>query len=125
MSNIRIMSVYLPSNKRLIFALSANIKGVGMSRAIELATKLDLDPQMTIGSLKESDISRIEKFISENYITGPDLDRLVQGNVKLKKQIKSYEGMRHVRGLPVRGQRTKTNARTRKGKRKTVANKKK
>lgn len=126
MSKIRIMGTYVPGNKRFIFALSCYVKGIGRARAITISEDLGFDPGVKFQDLDYSDIVRIEKFVKEKgYLIGSDLSRDVQKNIKLQKQIKSYRGLRHLKSLPVRGQRTKTNARTRIGRRKTVANKKK
>lgn len=119
------MGVYIPLNKRILYALSCHIKGVGLSRAKKITSVLGIDSSVRLSDLNEHQRAQIEQYIQDNYVTGGDLVRKVFNDIKLQKQIKSYVGLRHMRGLPVRGQRTKTNARTRKGKRKTVANKKK
>lgn len=125
MVKIRVLGTYVPGNKRLIYAISCHVKGIGESRARSMLKELDIDEFVHFKDLDQEDIFKIEKFVKKNYVIGADLSREVFNNIKLQKQIKSYRGLRHSKGLPVRGQRTKTNARTRKGRKKTVANKKK
>ncbi|MCK5787904.1 MAG: 30S ribosomal protein S13 [Chlamydiia bacterium] len=125
MSKVRILGVFAPGNKRILYALSCHVKGIGLSRAKRIISELNIDESLRLEDLGYEVIARIEGYVKHNFIIGADLSREVFNNIKLQKQIKSYIGLRHSRGLPVRGQKTKTNARTRKGKRKTVANKKK
>ncbi|MCH9610432.1 MAG: 30S ribosomal protein S13 [Chlamydiales bacterium] len=120
----RVIGVDIPGKKRLIISLTY-IFGVGPSVAKEIVEKLSLDPDMRAHALKEEDISRINSLLQSNYTVEGDLRREVQGNIKRLISVHTYRGMRHRQGLPVRGQRTGTNARTRKGKKKTVAGKKK
>ena len=120
----RVIGVDIPGKKRLIISLTY-IYGVGPSVAQEIIDKLNLDPNMRAHGLKEEDISRINSLLQSQYTVEGDLRREVQGNIKRLISIHSYRGMRHRTGLPTRGQRTSTNARTRKGKKKTVAGKKK
>jgi len=120
----RVIGVDIPGKKRLIISLQY-IYGVGPSVANEIIEKLGLDPDMRAHALKEEDISRINALLQTDYMVEGDLRRDVQGNIKRLISIQAYRGIRHRVGLPVRGQRTSTNARTRKGKRKTMAGKKK
>lgn len=120
----RVIGVDIPGKKRLVVSLTY-IYGVGSSVAAEIIRKLNLDPDMRAHALKDDDVSRINSLLQSEYMVEGDLRRDVQSNIKRLINIHSYRGMRHRASLPVRGQRTSTNARTRKGKRKTVAGKKK
>src|SRR5271169_2579701 len=120
----RVSGVEIPDKKRLEIALTY-IYGVGRKRSSEIIAKLGLDPNMRAYNLTEDVIARLNAVLQSEYVVEGDLRRQVQNNIKRLVSIHSYRGMRHRLGLPVRGQRTRTNARTRKGKRKTVANKKK
>lgn len=120
----RVIGVDIPGKKRLIISLTY-IFGVGPHVAQQIVDRLGLDPDMRAHALKEEDISRINALLQSDYVVEGDLRREVQGNIKRLISINSYRGQRHRLGLPVNGQRTKTNARTRKGKKKTVAGKKK
>lgn len=120
----RIIGMDVPDNKRLEISLTY-IYGVGRHRANEIIAKLGLNPDMRAHKLTQDDIARINSLLQSEYVVEGDLRRQVQNNIKRLISIHSYRGMRHRSGLPVRGQRTRTNARTRKGKRKTIANKKK
>ncbi|MCP5469691.1 MAG: 30S ribosomal protein S13 [Chlamydiales bacterium] len=120
----RVIGVDIPGKKRLIISLTY-IFGVGPNIAAEIIERLGLDPDMRAHALKDDDVSRINSLLQSEYKVEGDLRRDVQSNIKRLINIHSYRGMRHRVGLPVRGQRTCTNARTRKGKRKTVAGKKK
>jgi small subunit ribosomal protein S13 len=120
----RIIGIDIPDNKRLEVSLTY-IYGIGRKLSNDIIGKLGLDPNMKAHGLNEDDISRINAILQSEYAVEGDLRRQVQNNIKRLISIHSYRGMRHRLGLPVRGQRTSTNARTRKGKRKTVANKKK
>ncbi len=101
------------------------IYGIGRTRSVEMITELDLDPDTKTRDLTEDEVLRIRRHIDQNYRVEGDLRREVAQNIKRKVEIGSYQGIRHRRGLPVRGQRTHTNARTRKGKRVAIAGKKK
>ncbi|EFB40531.1 hypothetical protein pah_c200o092 [Parachlamydia acanthamoebae str. Hall's coccus] len=101
------------------------IYGLGRRLANEIIAKLGLDPNMRAHKLTEDEIASINALLQSQYVVEGDLKRQVQNNIKRLISIHSYRGQRHRVGLPVRGQRTRTNARTRKGRRKTVANKKK
>ncbi|HEV3269734.1 MAG TPA: 30S ribosomal protein S13 [Candidatus Rhabdochlamydia sp.] len=120
----RVIGVDIPDGKRLEISFTY-IYGIGRSESKKLCTKLGLDPNMRAGKLTQDDIAKANVELQANYIVEGDLRRQVQGNIKRLISIHCYRGMRHRLGLPVRGQRTRSNARTRKGKRKTVANKKK
>jgi small subunit ribosomal protein S13 len=120
----RIIGVDIPDNKRLEISLTY-VYGVGRHRANEIIAKLGLDPDVRAHKLSQDDLARINKLLQGEYVLEGDLRRQVQNNIKRLISIHSYRGQRHRAGLPVRGQRTRTNSRTRKGRRKTVANKKK
>lgn len=116
----RILGVDIPDNKKIAYALRY-IQGIGLARAEIIVNKAGLDPNMRSNELNEEHINRITSVInSEGWKIEGDLRREVMANLKRLQAIKSYRGIRHYRGLPVRGQRTSTNARTRKGARKTV-----
>lgn len=121
---VRVVGVDIPDNKRLEISLMY-IFGVGKTLSNEICQKLNLDRDMRAHKLSQDDIARINGLLQSAYIVEGDLRRQIQNNIKRLVTIHSYRGMRHRLGLPVRGQRTRTNSRTRKGKRKTVANKKK
>ena len=120
----RIIGIDIPDNKRLEVSLTY-IYGIGRKLSNDIIVKLGLDKNMKASALKEDDVARINSILQSEYAVEGDLRRQVQNNIKRLISIHSYRGMRHRLGLPVRGQRTRTNSRTRKGKRKTVANKKK
>jgi small subunit ribosomal protein S13 len=120
----RIIGIDIPDNKRLEISLTY-IYGIGRKLSNDIIEKLGLDKNMKAQSLTEDDVAKINATLTSEYAVEGDLRRQIQNNIKRLISIHSYRGMRHRLGLPVRGQRTKTNARTRKGKRKTVANKKK
>ena len=116
----RIEGVDLPRNKRVEVGLTY-LFGIGPTRAQKILTQTKVNPDTRIKDLSEADTSAIREFISKNFKVEGDLRREVQLNIKRLIEIGSYRGLRHRRNLPVRGQRTKTNARTRKGTKKTVA----
>ena len=120
----RVIGVDIPTNKRLIIALTY-IYGVGPAVAKALVEALKLNPDMRAKDLSQEDIARLNATLQSDYVVEGDLRRQVQGNIKRLISIHCYRGNRHRLGLPVRGQRTSTNARTRKGRKKTVAGKKK
>ena len=120
----RVIGIDIPDNKRLAISLTY-IYGVGRRLAGQIIKRLGLNPDMRARNLTDDDIAKINTTLQSEYVVEGDLRRQVQNNIKRLINIHSYRGMRHRLGLPVRGQRTRTNARTRKGKRKTVANKKK
>ncbi len=120
----RISGVDLPRNKRGVVSLTY-IFGIGASNASEILDKAGIDENIKVQDWTDENIKLISKIITDEYQVEGDLRSEVQTNVKRLMDIGCYRGLRHRKGLPLRGQRTKTNARTRKGKRKTVANKKK
>ncbi len=120
----RIVGVDLPRDKRIEVALTY-IYGIGLPTAKKILAATGVNPDTRVRDLTEDEISRLRDEIDRNYKVEGDLRREVALNIKRLMEIGSYRGIRHRKGLPVRGQRTKTNARTRKGPRRTVANKKK
>jgi small subunit ribosomal protein S13 len=116
----RIEGVDLPRNKRVEVALNY-IYGVGPSRSREIIAATRVNPDTRVKDLTETDVSALREFIGKNYKVEGDLRREVQMNIKRLIEIGCYRGLRHRRNLPVRGQRTRTNSRTRKGPKKTVA----
>jgi small subunit ribosomal protein S13 len=119
----RVIGIDIPENKRLEVSLTY-IFGIGKNLSKKIIERLGLDPNMRAKNLTEEDIAKIAAILQADYAVEGDLRRQIQNNIKRLVSIHSYRGMRHRLGLPVRGQRTRSNARTRKGKRKTVANKK-
>jgi small subunit ribosomal protein S13 len=115
----RIEGVDLPRDKRVEVALTY-IYGIGRSRSNEVLDATGVNPDTRVKDLTEAEIQKMRDYINNSYRVEGDLRRQVQLNIKRLIEIGSYRGIRHRRGLPVRGQRTKTNARTRKGPRKTV-----
>lgn len=120
----RIAGVDLPREKRLEIALTY-IYGVGRTRAAETLAATGVSPDVRVKDATEEDIVKLRDYIEANFKVEGDLRREVQADIRRKIEIGSYQGLRHRRGLPVHGQRTKTNARTRKGPKRTVAGKKK
>jgi small subunit ribosomal protein S13 len=120
----RIAGVDIPREKRLVISLTY-IYGVGPSQASSILENIGLPEDTRVRDLTEAEVSQLRAYIEANLKVEGDLRREVQQNIKRKMEIGSYQGLRHRRGLPVRGQRTHTNARTRKGPKKTVAGKKK
>jgi len=120
----RIIGVDIPGKKRLEVSLTY-IYGIGPHLAKDLIDKLNLDPAKKADDLTQDEIAKMNSMLQSVYIVEGDLRRQTQNNIKRLISINCYRGQRHRLGLPVRGQRTQTNARTRKGRRKTVANKKK
>ena len=120
----RIAGIDLPRNKQIEIALTY-IHGIGRTRAREICSKASVDVTTKTDHLGEGEVIKIREIIERAYRVEGDLRREVAQNIKLLMDIGCYRGLRHRRGLPVRGQRTHTNARTRKGPRKTVAGKKK
>ena len=116
----RIEGVDLPRNKRVEVGLTY-IFGIGLPRSQEILAKTGVSPDTRVKDLTDSEITQLREHINQNYKVEGDLRREVQLNIKRLIEIGSYRGLRHRRGLPVRGQRTRTNARTRKGPKKTVA----
>ncbi len=120
----RIAGTDLPREKRLEIALTY-IFGIGRSRSTVMLKDLEIDAGTKVRDLTEDEVSRIRRYIDQNYEVEGDLRREIAQNIRRKIEVGSYQGLRHRRGLPVRGQRTHTNARTRKGKRVAIAGKKK
>lgn len=118
----RILGVDIPNNKRVVISLTY-IYGIGKSRSSEILSKAKIDENRKVSTLTDEELAAIRKIAGDYMIEG-DLRRENAMNIKRLMEIGCYRGIRHRRGLPVRGQRTKSNARTRKGPRKTVANKK-
>ncbi|GAB4583246.1 30S ribosomal protein S13 [Nocardia sp. NPDC127526] len=121
----RLMGVDLPREKRMEIALTY-IFGIGRTRAKEILEQTGVSPDLRSKDLSDDDVTKLRDYIeSQDFKVEGDLRREVQADIRRKIEIGCYQGLRHRRGLPVRGQRTKTNARTRKGPKKTVAGKKK
>lgn len=120
----RIAGVDLPRDKRIEIALTY-IYGIGRPTANKILAATGINPDTRVRDLTEDEVSRLRETIDKNYVVEGDLRREVSLNIKRLIEIGCYRGLRHRRGLPVRGQRTKTNARTRKGPRKTVGVKRK
>ena len=119
----RVTGVDIPANKRMDVALTY-IYGIGPKIARELCEKADLAYAMRAKELTDEKVAQLNQIIERDYTTEGNLRRRILQNVQRLKDIRSYRGLRHIRGLPARGQRTRTNARTRKGPKKTVARKK-
>lgn len=120
----RLAGVDIPREKRVIIALTY-IYGVGKTRAEETLAATGIDPNIRVKDLSDEQLVQLRDHIEGSYKVEGDLRREVAADIRRKVEIGSYEGLRHRRGLPVRGQRTKTNARTRKGPKRTIAGKKK
>lgn len=119
----RIVGVDVPAEKKVWVALTY-VYGIGRQTSLRLLRELGIDPTLKAKALTDEDLSRITSVIEKKYVVEGQLRRQVAQNIARLKEIKCYRGMRHIKGLPVRGQRTRSNARTRKGPRKTVARKK-
>jgi len=120
----RIAGVDLPKNKRIEIGLTY-IYGIGRKTAETIIANTGLSPDTRVKDLQETDVAKLREYIDRNLMVEGDLRRNIALNIKRLVEISCYRGIRHRKGLPVRGQRTKTNARTRKGPARTVANKKK
>lgn len=120
----RVIGIDIPDNKRLEISLTY-LYGIGRRLSNEIIARLGFDPNMRAHQLTQDDIARLNGLLQAEYLVEGDLRRDIQNNIKRLISIHAYRGTRHRLGLPVRGQRTRTNSRTRKGRRKTVANKKK
>lgn len=116
---IRLFGVVLPDEKKIDFALTL-IYGIGWARANEILKRTNIDKNKKVKELTESEIKKITEFIEKNYKVEGDLREEISENIKRLKEISCYRGIRHIKNLPVRGQRTRSNARTKRGKRKTV-----
>ncbi len=119
----RVVGVDIPNDKRLVIALTY-IFGVGRTSSKQICKELNLDESIRARELTEEEVARLASFIEKRYTIEGQLRRQVGQNIQRLKEVACYRGLRHRRGLPVRGQRTQTNARTRKGPKKTVAGKK-
>jgi small subunit ribosomal protein S13 len=119
----RIAGIDVPDKKKILFALQY-IHGIGPKFAADILTEAKVDPNTRSNQLDEHAVAHINSIIDGNYLVEGALRRQVSQNIQRLKDVRSYRGDRHRKGLPVRGQRTKSNARTRKGKKKTVAGKK-
>ena len=119
----RIAGVNLPTNKRVVIALQY-IHGIGQKKASEIMEKLSLPAERRVSQLTDAEVLQIREMIDRDYIVEGDLRREVAMNIKRLMDLGCYRGLRHRKGLPVRGQRTHTNARTRKGRAKPIAGKK-
>ena len=120
----RLSGVDLPRDKRLEVALTY-IFGIGRTRALQTLQATGVNGDTRVGNLSDDELLKLRDWIDANYQVEGDLRREIQADIRRKVEIGSYQGIRHRRGLPVHGQRTQTNARTRKGKKKTVSGKKK
>ncbi|MFP4012950.1 MAG: 30S ribosomal protein S13 [Chitinispirillaceae bacterium] len=120
----RVAGVDIPNNKQSVIALTY-IFGIGRTSAAEILAKTGIDPERKVKDLSEEELDRIRRTIDSDYQTEGTLRSAVRMNVKRLMDVGCYRGLRHRRGLPCRGQRTRTNSRTRKGPRKTIAGKKK
>ena len=120
----RIAGVDIPRDKRLEISLTY-IYGIGLTTSQAICAATDIEPDTRVRSLTDDEVARIRRYIESEFKVEGDLRREVQQNIKRKIEIGSYQGVRHRRGLPVRGQRTHTNARSRKGRRVAIAGKKK
>ena len=121
---VRLVGVDLPQNKRVEIALTY-IYGIGLTTSKKILEATGVDPDLRVKDLSEDDLSKLRDYIQANLKVEGDLHREVSQNVKRLMEIGCYRGLRHRKGLPVRGQRTHTNARTRKGPRKQIGGKKK
>ncbi|MEE8259345.1 MAG: 30S ribosomal protein S13 [Sphingomonadales bacterium] len=119
----RIAGVNIPTNKRVEIALTY-IHGIGHTKAKEICSKVGIPAERRVSELTESEVIHIREAIDADYMVEGDLRRMVGMNIKRLQDLAAYRGLRHRKGLPVRGQRTHTNARTRKGKAKPIAGKK-
>ncbi|MFC1596306.1 30S ribosomal protein S13 [Candidatus Margulisiibacteriota bacterium] len=118
----RLAGVDLPRDKRVVIGLTY-VFGIGLTRSEEILTHTQIDPSTRVKDLSEDEVVKLREALGQ-YVLEGDLRREVSMNVKRLQEINSYRGMRHRRGLPCRGQRTRTNARTKRGKKRTVAGKK-
>ncbi len=120
----RIAGVNIPTNKRVVIALTY-IHGIGRTKAVQIAEKLGIAPERRVQDLSDQEVLQIRETIDADHTVEGDLRRQTSVNIKRLMDLGCYRGLRHRKGLPVRGQRTHTNARTRKGKAKPIAGKKK
>lgn len=120
----RIAGIDLPKNKRIEIALTY-IYGIGLSRSKKILNKIELNPDKQVKELNDTEVTYLRNILDEDYLIEGDLRRFQSLNIKRLMEINSYRGKRHRIGLPLRGQRTRTNARTRRGTKRTMAGKKK
>jgi len=116
---VRLLGIILPDNKKIDYALTL-LYGIGWNRSGTILKQANIDKNKKVSELSEDDYKKITAIIDENYKVEGDLREELNENIKRLKEIGCYRGVRHMRGLPVRGQRTRSNARTKRGKRKTV-----
>ncbi len=116
---VRLVGLNLPDNAPVNYALTL-INGVGFTRSTQILKSTQIDGHKKVREITEDDVKKIQEYIEKNFKVEGDLRSEISENIKRLKEIGAYRGIRHMRGLPARGQRTKTNARTRKGKRRTV-----
>jgi small subunit ribosomal protein S13 len=119
----RVIGIDIPNDKPTFVSLTY-LYGIGRTLALKICEACSVDPNVRAKNLTEDELSRIGTYIERNYVVEGQLRRQEMQNIARLKEIRCYRGLRHIRGLPVRGQRTRTNARTRKGPKKTVAGKK-
>jgi len=115
----RLLGTNLADKERIEYALTA-IYGIGFSRSQEILTEVKIDRNKRVKELKDTDLKKIQTYIEKNYRIEGDLRAEVSDNIKRLREIGSYRGIRHIRSLPVRGQRTRSNARTRRGRKRTI-----
>jgi small subunit ribosomal protein S13 len=115
----RISGVTIPDNKQVLYSL-AYVYGIGPKSSADILAQAKIDPTVRVKDLTDAELSRIQDIITADYTIEGELQRIVTGNIKRLREIKAYRGVRHQLQLPVRGQRTRTNARTRRGKKVTV-----
>jgi small subunit ribosomal protein S13 len=120
---VRVAGVNIQDNKQVVYALTS-VFGIGLSSSKKILSALKIDHSKMVSTLTESEVEKIRKMISDTRVEG-DLRMVLSQNVKRLKEINCYRGLRHTKGLPVRGQRTKTNARTKRGRKVTVGSGKK
>lgn len=115
----RIEGVVIPDNKKILYSLTY-VHGIGLTSSKKILTSAGVDPEARVKDLDEASLNKVREVITQNYVTEGELKRVVSANIKRLKDIGAYRGQRHKLGLPSKGQRTRTNARTRRGKRLAV-----
>lgn len=116
---VRILGITLPDDKRIDYSLTL-LYGIGWKNVYSILSQSKIDPKKRVKDISEEEFKKITEVIEKNFRVEGDLREIINENIKRLKEIGSYRGLRHIKGLPVRGQRTKSNARTKRGKRKTV-----